>query len=703
MLRDPVAPAKQSGLFTSHHPSQASTRAHRRWYRFLASPRWGLNLGTRITLRLGMILGITSLILFGFLYRLQVRQMHEQVHTQAEALLTNMLTVREWVASYGGVWTTRPGPVYMEARRGFYRKSPAMVTKELSELAAEKGLYHFHITSLRLKNPANAPDAFESEVLQKFEHNPTPVERIEYVNGQRMYRLMVPLRATAACLQCHADQGYHVGDIRGGLSVMVPMTEADRALAQNRLMLILSAFTIITLVMGGMYIQLRHTVITPIKRLTEIAEAISRGDYHVRCQVNTGDELETLGNTINHMVASIARYQNALHAQVERRTQELATIANIALTASEAKPLNVLLHEALRKVKEVVRAKGGAICLCLEDHIDFVAMIDLPPTVRHCLQDETMQKAVRQFIQASNQAISIPDLAHVTPDPVSRPLLSCFLENGQYHSMLAVPLRSRQRTLGFILLFHPKPRYFSEETAQFLTSVGNQLGVAVQNAQYHEQVAQLAMLEERQRIARELHDSIAQTLGWLSLKLEMVREDLNRASPAAIRQDLDTMQQVVREAIYDVRESILALRQDPSQRLVPAVGAWIADFRRRTGLDVEFQVTDQNPYVSPIIEVEAFRIVQEALTNVRKHAHAKHARVEFHIRQDGLELIVEDDGQGFSLEHIQTSQHFGLRIMQERAESLGGTFHIQSEPGKGTRVYVHLPLYPTPSSERRPL
>ena len=694
---DPSEPLP-SRAHLAHGPS-----SRKRGMGFLGERTWNMDLGTRITLRLGMILGITSLLLFGLIYHLQVQQMRNQIHTQAEALLTNMLTVREWIASYGGVWTTRPGPVYMEVRNGFYRKSPAMVTKELSELAADKGLYYFHITSLRLKNPANAPDAFESEVLHQFEKHPTPVERIEYVNGQRMYRLMIPLRTTTACLQCHADQGYRIGDIRGGLSVMVPMREADRALAQNRLILILSAFTIITLVMGGMYIQMKHTVISPIKRLTDIAEAISRGDYHVRCEVNTGDELETLGRTINHMVASIARYQNALRAQVERRTRELDTIANIALTASEAKPINVLLHEALRKTKESVNAESGAICLCLESHVDFVAMLDLPPEVRRCLQEEEMQQFVREFVQTPTHALLIPDLLHASPGLPPSPLRECFLHDGEFRSILAVPLRSRQRTLGFLLLFHTKPNAFSEETMQFLTSVGNQLGVAVQNAQYHEQVAQLAVLEERQRIARELHDSIAQTLGWISLKLEMLQEDVESVPSSTIHKDLDAMQQVVREALYDVRESILALRQNPSQRLVPAVGAWIADFRRRTGLDVEFRVTEKNLHVSPIIEVEAFRIVQEALTNVRKHARAQHARVEFHIQPDGLELIVEDDGQGFAIEHTRPDRHFGLRIMQERAESLGGTFQIRSEPGKGTRVHVHLPLYPTRSSERRTL
>lgn len=681
MLGEPASALKRSSVETS------STG-----YKEILTRHWPTNLGARITLRLGMILGLTSLILFGIIYHMQVRQMRDQIHTQAQALLTNMLTVREWVASYGGVWTTRPGPVYMEAQNGFYRKSPAMVTKELSELAADKGLYYFHITSLRLKNPENAPDPFEWEVLHRFEEHPSPVERIEYVDGRRMYRLMIPLRTTVACLQCHADQGYRVGDVRGGLSVMVPMTEADRALAQNRLVLILSALTIITLVMGGMYVQIRQTVITPIKRLTEVAEAITQGNYHVRCQVNTGDELETLARAFNEMVASISRYQHALQTQVRRRTRELEAISNIALTASEAKPLDVLLQEALTQAKDVVHAEGGAICLSSGHRVDFVALENLSPEVRRCLLAEEMQDRIREFIQTASNVLFIPDLRKAPGSIATNPFVTCLLEEGQYRSLLAVPLRSRQHTLGCILLFHPQPHHFPEEAVQFLTSVGNQLGVAVQNAHYHEKVAQLAILEERQRIARELHDSIAQTLGWLSLKLEMLADDLKAQPRERLEQDVSTMQRVVREAVYDVRESILALRQNPAQRLVPAVSAWIRDFRRRTGLDVEFRITDKDIHIPPIIEVEVFRIVQEALTNVRKHAHARHVDVDLHIQPHGIDLVVRDDGRGFSPDTPNGGDHFGLRIMRERAESLGGTFRVVSAPGQGTRIEVHIPL-----------
>ncbi len=654
---------------------------------------WKMSLGARIALRLGMILGLASLVLFGVLYNLQVKQMRAQVHTQAQALLTNMLTVREWVASYGGVWTERPGNIYMEERGGFYRKSPAMVTKELSELAADKGLYFFHITSLHLKNPANAPDDFERIALRRFEQDPTPIQRVEYVNGQRMYRLMVPLRTTTACLECHLDQGYHVGDIRGGLSVMVPMAEADRALSQNRLMLILSALSIMLLVMGGMYVQMRHTVISPIKRLTAVAEAITHGNYHVECHVDTGDELETLANAFNDMIGSIVRYQNALQSQVERRTRELEAIANIALVASEAKSLDVLLQDALKHARNVVGVEGGLICLYSNGGKEFFALWDVSPAVRRCLSNGEMRERLLKLIDVSEGVLSIPDLRekHSRSEPV-RLLVQCFLEQGGYRSMLAVPLRSRRHTLGFMLLFHSQKEHFSDETVQFLTSVANQLGVAVQNAHYHEQVAQLAVLEERQRIARELHDSVAQTLGWLGLKLEMLADDMDHHVPSHLRNDVMTMQQVVREAVYDVRESILALRQDPRQRLVPAVGAWIADFRRRTGLDVEFRVTDKDIPIPPIVEVEVFRIMQEALTNVRKHAHASHVRVEFHIQRDGIDLTVKDDGRGFVPEALHASDRFGLRIMRERAESLGGSFEIFSRPGQGTLIHVHLPL-----------
>ncbi len=424
--------------------------------------QWGpTSLGARITLRLGMVLGLTSLLLFGLIYRLQVRQMHAQIHTQAHALLTNMLTVREWIASYGGVWTTRPGPVYMEERNGFYRKSPAMVTKELSELAADKGLYYFHITSLRLRNPNNAPDPFEARVLREFERNPHPVEHIEYINGKRMYRLMIPLRTTSYCLQCHADQGYHLGDIRGGLSVMVPMDEADRALAQNRLVLLLSAITIMVLVLGAMYIQIRRTIISPIERLTSVAEAISQGDYHVRCQVNTGDELETLANAFNNMIASVAQYQGALHAQVQRRTRELEAIANIALTASEAQPLDVLLNEVLRQVKEVVGAHGGTICLYSGTSMDFVAMLDVPPAVRRCLQDRSQQASIAEFVRTGAEPLTFSDLRDISTTATDSSLVKCLIEEGGYRSAVTVPLRSRQRTLGFILLFHPRPHHFT--------------------------------------------------------------------------------------------------------------------------------------------------------------------------------------------------------------------------------------------------
>ena len=125
------------------------------------------NLGARLTLSIGASIILVSVALFVWLYQLQEKQAMEQVEVQASALLTEMMIVRDWVAEYGDVWTTQPGELYVEGRDGFYRKSPGMVTKEISLLTNSRENFQFHITSLDLKNPENAPDSFELHALME--------------------------------------------------------------------------------------------------------------------------------------------------------------------------------------------------------------------------------------------------------------------------------------------------------------------------------------------------------------------------------------------------------------------------------------------------------------------------------------------------------------------------------------------------------
>jgi two-component system nitrate/nitrite sensor histidine kinase NarX len=204
----------------------------------------------------------------------------------------------------------------------------------------------------------------------------------------------------------------------------------------------------------------------------------------------------------------------------------------------------------------------------------------------------------------------------------------------------------------------------------------------------------MAILEERTRISRELHDSLAQTLGWLSIKTELLEDDLKLGEFEKGKDDITNIRRVVRDACYDVRESIDGLRASPTGNLTATASAWISEFRQRSGLAAEFTTTNGDAKLSAVVEAELLRILQEALTNVRKHAQSRQVWISFKVEENLAELVIEDDGQGFLYQASQASDHFGLRIMRERAERLGGEFQVESTPGKGTRIIAALPVLP---------
>lgn len=651
-----------------------------------------LNLGTRLTLRIGVVIGLTSLALFVGIYRLQEQQTMSHLDTQARALLTEMVVLREWVAVYGGVWTNRPGDFYLDSRDGFYRKSPAMVTKELSSLSDTKGYYRFHITSLRLKNPENAPDAFERQALHGFEEDTTPISRIETVDGAHVYRMMLPLKTEPACLECHGEQGYQVGDIRGGLSVLVPMSEMDRTLAESRRALTLSAGVIVALVMAMLYVLVRRMIVAPVSELKLVATAVGQGDYTARCNLRTGDELEMLGQTFNRMVVSLKTSRDTLQTRVEQRTRELAALSDVALTISRAGALEDVLDEALETVLQVTGADGGAVHLAEEqDGLRLAAWRGLPVQVVACLESRQPGEGFIGRVVQTGEPVHLPDLAGEAWAKMCHGR-ACPASAAGYRTLVAISLQSQNRTLGTMTLLRQAPEEFSPETVQLLACIGHQLGVAVENARFHERAEQVAILEERGRIARELHDSLAQTLGWLNLKTEMLADSLEHGETERARMETAAIRRVVREAGYDVRESIDGLRTRPAEGLVPTAAAWVSEFGRRSGLLTEFRAADGEVRLPPVVESEALRILQEALTNVRKHAQARQVWVSLRVNAAQAELVVEDDGQGFVYDAAHDAEHFGLRIMRERAERLGGTFSVETAPGRGTRVVACLPL-----------
>ncbi len=654
------------------------------------------SIGMRLTLSIGLIITLTIILLFISIYQNEKEQHLKQIHTQAEALLSEMAVAREWVSSYNGVWTKTPGDFYLRSENGYYQKSPAMVTKELSSLSNQRDDYHFHITSLILTNPENTPDNFEHDALIQFEEEAVPIAAVDRTGSEPVYRLMIPLKVQESCLECHDTEGYQTGDIRGGLSVLIPINEMDASLASSRRILSLSAISLVSLVMIALYIMVRKMIISPVGQLKNVAIAVGDGNYDVKCNLNTGDELEVFGQTLNQMVENLKASQDTLKKRVVQRSEELNTISEIALIISRAGALESVLTEALTKVLHVSGTSGGFVQVFNEDNTRIAAHVGLPESVLKCFryaQDQLPPSLLENPIQVYEVPPQICKTLY--PEHICLAEGGCHATTEGYIRASSILLKSRSRSVGKMVLFSKKETSFSRERMQLLESIGNQLGVAIENESYHQRIEQIAVLEERTRISRELHDSIAQTLGWLSLKTEMLEEDLALGAVEKSSEEIKTIRNVVRDACYDVRESIDGLRTHPSGNLTVTVAAWVAEFRQRSGLETSFHARNAEVRLSPIVENELFRILQEALTNIRKHAKAKEVQVDLHVEENFAELVIEDDGCGFKYDPSQADRHFGLRIMRERAERLGGSFKVMSSPDLGTIISAKLPLYPT--------
>jgi PAS domain S-box-containing protein len=222
-------------------------------------------------------------------------------------------------------------------------------------------------------------------------------------------------------------------------------------------------------------------------------------------------------------------------------------------------------------------------------------------------------------------------------------------------------------------------------------------------AQLLQQQRALAVLEERERLAREFHDSLGQTLGFVNVQAQAVREMLARGQTAPADTSLARLAEVVQEAQADAREYILGVKGITltTQGLIPALEQYLQRFSDHWGLHTELILPDdwEGEAFEPVVEVQLLRIIQEALTNVRKHADARSVRLTFMRHAGQAQVIVEDDGRGFDPglppelgDGERERTHFGLHIMAERAAGVGGSLQVQSAPGQGTKVIVRVPL-----------
>ncbi len=259
-------------------------------------------------------------------------------------------------------------------------------------------------------------------------------------------------------------------------------------------------------------------------------------------------------------------------------------------------------------------------------------------------------------------------------------------------SELVIPLRQGEHVLGTLDVQSDEFGAFGPEDMLVIQSLGDQVAIAIDNAHLYDRSRSLAIIEERNRLARELHDSVTQTIFSMTLASESARILLER-DPSRVSARLDRLHELAQSALTEIRSLIFQLRPVTiaDAGLIPALEQHTVERCRQDGLNVTLHVEGQGE-LSAEWEAALFRIIQEALNNVVKHAHTEEAVISLWLQDDVVRLKIEDHGSGFAPASInQPAVGLGLTSMRERSELIGGTFLLQSELGKGTTIEVEIP------------
>ncbi len=382
--------------------------------------------------------------------------------------------------------------------------------------------------------------------------------------------------------------------------------------------------------------------------------------------------------------------------QLHRRNHELTILNSIAQALNRSVDLQQALSAALAQVAELFDLQTGWVWLLGEDtgRPYLAAAQNLPPGL---VQNPRLMEG-NCYCLDTFRAGDLDGAANVNVITCSRLKKLVGGTSGlRYHS--SIPLYAHGKKLGVFNVASPDWRELSAEDLRILYIVGDLLGIAIERARLFNHSAEFGAAEERNRLAREIHDTIAQGLAGITLQLETADvlaengSDLQRVQ-RAIHQALE----LARDNLEEARRSVLDLRAAPLEgRSLPEALADLAqDITARGQVRVAFEQNGSARPLAPRIETGLYRIAQEALSNVEQHSGARQAWLRLVLLPDHLLLVVEDDGQGFDPARPAAGRsdrgHFGVVGLSERARLLGGSLKLETGPGEGTRVAVDVPV-----------
>lgn len=439
-------------------------------------------------------------------------------------------------------------------------------------------------------------------------------------------------------------------------------------------------------------------VIQPIVTLHASMRRMMDNDLSVRLPVTSDDEVGGLAQGFNQMAEHLQTVYSTLEERVAGETRNLAErnheLGILYLTTaylSEPAPIEVLCRGFLDRIKEALGADAAAVRLYSEQtgllHLvthdglsdDFVAN-ESDLNCGECLCGQVIQTGVRASFATENP-------------PPGMKLRSCIREG--FATATAFTIMHDKNRLGVYNLYFRRPQGLSKREEHLLETLGQHLGVAIENLRLKSREKELAISEERNLLAQELHDSIAQGLAFMNIQVQLLEDSLSQGDVGEALQTAGMLREGIQESYDDVRELLVHFRTRLHQAdLDSAIRAALEKFEGQTGIVTAFETLGSDGPLVPTDETQIMHIVQESLSNIRKHAGARHVRVL--LKRHGGQLVVEilDDGRGFdpvNEPNVQSDGHVGLKIMRERAYRVGGECKVESEIGGGTRVTLTMP------------
>jgi two-component system NarL family sensor kinase len=376
---------------------------------------------------------------------------------------------------------------------------------------------------------------------------------------------------------------------------------------------------------------------------------------------------------------------------LRRLNHELSVLNAIARELNRSVNLGEALEFTLAQVAELLGLRTGWIWLMNEDSAEpyLAAAQNLPPALAD--DPRRMDGAGYCYCLDTYKRGDLGGAANVN-------VLTCSRLNGlvdgtdglRYHA--SIPLYAGDKKLGVMNVASPGWRSLSPEDLQLLYTIGDLLSIAVERAGLFARSTRLGAVEERNRLAREIHDTLAQGLTATALQLESA-DALLDAGPEEAHEPLRRALSLTRSNLEEARRSVLDLRAAPleGRPLSEALKALVERWEAETGIGARYRAVNGSRPLPPRVEAALYRICQETLTNVARHAAAERVTVRLVATPERVRLVVEDDGRGFDASDVPEGRH-GLVGMRERAEMLGGTLEVRSNPGAGTRIEAAVPL-----------